>query len=80
MKNPSMKNFCVGEILIIPKQKRKYYDFARAINCTPKLTSVRKLALLDLFSLYLFTLKKYKAIIHSQTFESFKIVCSNLLF
>ena len=38
MKKPSMQNFSLQEIY--NNKKWKYYDFARAINCTRKLTCV----------------------------------------
>ena len=40
MKNLSMKNFSLRQICNNNKTKRKDYDFARAINCTHKLTCV----------------------------------------
>ena len=45
MKNPSMNNSSMKilpheKYIIITKQKWKYYDFAREINCTCELTCV----------------------------------------
>ena len=38
MKNPSMKISPYEKYIILTKQKSKYYDFARAVNCTRKLS------------------------------------------